>query len=85
MVPEGLPVRITMSRLGLSPGLSFKRINTVGFDVESIGGTRRISTPDFIKFVKDDVGVRPADIRSIQRHPIAPYCFLGLHDEEMIG
>ena len=61
-----------MSRLGLSPGLSFfKRIDTVGFDVESIGGTRRISTPDFIKFVKDDVGVRPADIRPIQRRPTA--------------
>jgi hypothetical protein len=63
----------------------FKRVNTIGFDVESVGGTRRISTLDFIKFLKDDVGVRPADIKSIQRHPIAPYCFLGLHDEETMN
>ena len=86
MVLEGSPVQTTMSRLGLSPGLSFfKRINTIGFDVESVGGTRRITTADFIKFVKDDVGVRPPDIRSIQRHPIAPYCFLGLHDEDTMN
>jgi hypothetical protein len=60
-------------------------VNTIGFDVESVGGTRRISTLDFIKFLKDDVGVMPADIKSIQRHPIAPYCFLGLHDEETMN
>lgn len=72
-----------MSRLGLSPGLSFfKRKTSVGFDVETIGGTRRIRTEDFVKFLVDDLKIRPMDIKSVQIHPVAPYCFVGFEDEE---
>ena len=72
-----------MSRLGLSPGLSFfKRSTSIGFDVESIGGTRRLRMEDFVKFLVDDLKIQPAEIKSVQIHPIAPYCFVGFSDDE---
>lgn len=74
-----------MSRLGLYPGLSFfKRKLSIGFDVDNIGGTRRIRMEEFVRFLRDDCKIRPANMISLQIHPISPYCFVGLPSEEIL-
>lgn len=78
-------ILLTMSRLGLYPGLSFfKRKLSIGFDVETIGGTRRIRMEEFVRFLRDDCKIRPANMNSLQIHPISPYCFVGLPSEEIL-
>ena len=72
-----------MSRLGLSPGVSFwKRPNSIGFDVDDIGGVRSLRMDNFVDFLLNDVRVAPQDVEKLQIHPIAPYCFVGLPTEE---
>ena len=72
-----------MSRLGLSPGISFwQRKNSIGFDVDDIGGVRRLRMEDFVNFLLNDVKVLPTDVEKLQIHPLAPYCFVGLPSKE---
>ena len=72
-----------MSRLGLAPGLSFFTMKrTIGFDVESIGGTRRFRLAEYVDFLKDVIALEPAEMEAIQVHPIAPYCFVRVPTEE---
>ena len=75
-----------MSRLGLSPGLSFFTMErTIGFDVDGIGGTRRLRKEEYVGFLRSALKLAPAEIEAIQVHPIAPYCFVRLPTEERMN
>ena len=64
-------ILLIMSHLGLYPGLSFfKRKLSIGFDVDTIGGTRSIRMEEFVRFLRDDCEIRPANMTSLQIHPI---------------
>lgn len=74
-----------MSKLGLSPGVSFfKRTGQVGFDLEGIGGVRGLGMVDFIRFLREDCKVKPVDMVKIQIHAVSPYAFLGLPTQEKV-
>ena len=50
-VVKVLGSRPKMSRLGLAPGLSFFTMErTIGFDVDGIGGTRRLRKEEYVGF-----------------------------------
>lgn len=71
----------TMSRFGLSPGVSFFiKEKDIGFDLSGIKGYQRVRTDELIIFAKDKLELRPGDIRSVQVHPVGPYAFIGFND-----
>ena len=73
----------TMSRFGLSPGVSFFiREKDIGFDLSGIKGYQRVRTDELIIFAKDKLNLKPSDIRSIQVHPVGPYAFIGFNNVE---
>ena len=69
--------------MGLTPGVSFfKRVNTIGFDMSTIGGSQNVVTREFCRFLKEDLKVVGEQIKVIQIHPIAPYSFVKFFTEE---
>ena len=74
-----------MQRMGLTPGVSFfKRVNTIGFDMSTIGGSQNVVTREFCRFLKEDLKVVGEQIKVIQIHPIAPYSFVKFFTEEQM-
>ena len=75
-----------MDRMGLSPGMSFfTRTNSIGFDIAGIGGTRNLPIREFCRFIRQDLKIPGDQIRGVQVHPIAPFCFIGFNTEAQMN